>query len=400
MIFQTGIDRLLNSEDLLAQLKNRSCALVAHPASITYEYSHSLDALIKRGCLIKKAFGPQHGMRGDKQDNMIETEDYLDSTHLIPIISLYGKHRKPTDEMLDGIDLVLFDLQDVGCRIYTYITTLLYFLDACGRNEVEIWVLDRPNPAGRPIDGLTLLKGEESFVGCAPIPTRHGLTIGELAKWLVTSKNLTTNLKVIEMEGYHPELAPGYGWSENRPWINPSPNANSINMARCFAGTVLLEGTNLSEGRGTTIPLEVMGAPCLPIEDMILRLERTSSDWLDGVYLRVCYFEPTFHKFQGEMCSGIQLHTDVEKYDQKIFKPYRLIAGLLKALKLIQPDFDLWRDHYYEYESDRLPIDVINGGPDLRHWVENGLDDFSDFDQRLIREAKDWEEQRAPFLIY
>ncbi|MBL4681931.1 MAG: DUF1343 domain-containing protein [Pseudomonadales bacterium] len=400
MSFQTGIDQLLNSEDLLTQLKNRSCALVAHPASITYEYTHSLDALIRKGCSIKKAFGPQHGMRGDKQDNMIETEDYLDSRHQIPVVSLYGAHRKPTEEMLAGIDLILFDLQDVGCRIYTYITTLLYFLEACSENDIEIWVLDRPNPAGRPIDGLTLIKGEESFVGCAPIPTRHGLTIGELANWLVAHNALSTNLKVIEMVNYAPESPVGHGWSETRPWINPSPNANSINMARCFAGTVLLEGVNLSEGRGTTIPLEVIGAPHLPINEMLDLLNNQANEWTQGVYLRTCYFEPTFHKFQGEMCAGLQIHTDIESYAHETFKPYRLIAGLLKALKLIQPSINLWRNHYYEYEHHRLPIDVINGGSELRFWIDNGQSDFDEFDKRLTLDEKAWKSEREAFLIY
>ncbi|MFT7689039.1 MAG: hypothetical protein ACI9FB_004405 [Candidatus Azotimanducaceae bacterium] len=400
MTFQSGIDQLLSSENLLSEIKKSACALVAHPASITSNYMHSLDALFESGCRITKAFGPQHGMRGDKQDNMIETENYSDPTHGIPVISLYGQHRKPTAEMLDDIDIVLFDLQDVGCRIYTYITTLMYFLEACDKSDVEIWVLDRPNPAGRPIDGLILQEGQESFVGCAPLPMRHGLTVGELASWLVNYKKLNTNLSVIQMKSYSPDRTPDYGWPNNRPWINPSPNANSINMARCFAGTVLLEGVNLSEGRGTTTPLEVIGAPNLEIVKILSLLEKETPHWLEGVYLRPCFFEPTFHKFKGEMCTALQIHTDIEAYQHNNFKPYRLIAGLLKSLKTIEPDIDLWRTHFYEYESKRLAIDVIDGGPTLRSWVDNPNSSFSDFEILLSKDEIVWREKRENFLLY
>lgn len=400
MTFQYGIDQLLSSEKLLSRLKKSACALVAHPASINSNYVHSLDALFEHGCKITKAFGPQHGMRGDKQDNMIETEDYFDSTHHIPVISLYGQHRRPTAEMLSDIDIVLFDLQDIGCRIYTYITTLMYFLEACEESDVELIVLDRPNPAGRPIDGLILREGEESFVGCAPLPTRYGLTIGELANWLVDYKNLNTNLTVIHMKDYQIDQLPEYGWPNNRPWVNPSPNANSINMARCFAGTVLLEGVNLSEGRGTTTPLEVIGAPGLDITKTLSFLELEAPHWREGVYLRSCFFQPTFHKFKNEMCAGLQIHTDVEHYQHHKFKPYKLIAGILKALKTIQPDLDLWRRHYYEYEPERLAIDVINGGSDLRNWIDSPNATFDEFETMLSRDEIIWREKRENFIYY
>jgi uncharacterized protein YbbC (DUF1343 family) len=401
MTTRFGIDVLLATPKQLASLRHKRVALVAHPASVTLGQQHSLDALISAGVPIDRAFGPQHGMRGDKQDNMIESDDYLDPDHGIPVISLYGEHRFPTPAMLTELDVVLFDLQDVGCRIYTYITTLKYFMQACADAAVELWVLDRPNPAGRPIDGLRLKPGQESFVGCDTLPTRHGFTIGELALWLAPRHTPDLPLTIIKMLDYHPDLAPGYGWPlHQRPWVNPSPNASSLNMSRCFAGTVLLEGTELSEGRGTTVPLEVIGAPDFPAKAVLDYLQQHQPAWLVGVFLRPCYFLPTFHKHQDQLCQGIQIHTDLSNYDHDTFKPYRLIAGLLKALRHVQPDYALWRRHEYEYELDRLPIDVINGGDFLRLWVDDPTAAFGDLDTHLQREKQDWLSERAPFLLY
>ena len=401
MTFRFGIDELLGSAKLLQSLRSRQVALVAHPASVTCGLQHALDSLIQQGVKVNRAFGPQHGMRGDKQDNMIESADYLDPTHGIPVISLYGKHRFPTQEMLADIDVVLFDLQDVGCRIYTYITTLKYFLEACGNADVELWVLDRPNPAGRPVDGLRLEVGQESFVGCDTLPTRHGLTTAELAQWLVAKHQLPVRLKTIKMIDYQPTMGPGYGWPlHQRPWVNPSPNASSLNMSRCFPGTVLLEGTELSEGRGTTVPLEIIGAPDFPATEILDYLQSQRPDWLQGVFLRPCFFSPTFHKHQGELCEGIQIHTDFADYQHEQFKPYRLIAGLLKALRHIRPDYPLWRHHEYEYEPHRVPIDVINGGTFLRQWVDDPTLGFEALEARLHAEEQPWLEERARHLLY
>ncbi len=399
MPFCAGIDVLLSSPGKMDYLGNSRTGLVAHPASVTAGNVPSLDALIRAGIGIQRVFGPQHGMRGEKQDNMIESSDYVDPVHGIPVISLYGEHRYPTREMLADLDVVLFDLQDIGCRIYTYITTLKYFIEACARHECELWVLDRPNPAGRPVDGLILVPGEESFVGCDELPTRHGLTTGELATWFNSRQGNPAALEVIRMQDYSPELPPGYGWPL-RPWINPSPNAASLNMARCFPGTVLLEGTVLSEGRGTTIPLEVIGAPGLPVTDMLDQVRRIAPHWLEGVYLRPCYFEPTFHKHAGRICTGIQIHTDFTLYDHQHFKPFRLIAGLLKALRMVIPGYDLWRCHDYEYEQGRLPIDVINGGPGLRIWIDEEKPGFDDLELRLRRDEERWMNERDAYVFY
>jgi uncharacterized protein YbbC (DUF1343 family) len=243
-----GIDRLLSEPELRAPLMGKRVALLAHPASVTADLTHSLDALVAAGLNVRAAFGPQHGLRGDKQDNMVESPDFTDPVHNIPVFSLYGEVRRPRGQWMSTFDVLLVDLQDLGCRIYTFITTLLYALEAAAEHDKAVWVLDRPNPAGRPIEGLTLLPGWESFVGAGPIPMRHGLTLGELGLWFVDHFKLDVDYRLIEMEGYEPDAAPGYGWPlDERIWINPSPNAANLWMARAYAGTVMLEGTTLSE---------------------------------------------------------------------------------------------------------------------------------------------------------
>ena len=258
-----GIDRLLENPKLRKPLAGKRVALLAHPASVTRGLTHALDALATlKDIKLTAAFGPQHGLRGDKQDNMIESPDFHDSTHGIPVFSLYGEVRRPTPQMMDTFDVLLVDLQDLGCRIYTFITTLRYILEAAAQHRKAVWVLDRPNPVGRPVEGLRLRPGWESFVGAGPLPMRHGLTLGELANWFVKTLRLDVEFNVVTMEGWEPARAPGYGWPlDERTWVNPSPNAPNLWMARCYAGTVMLEGTTLSEGRGTTRPLELFGAP-------------------------------------------------------------------------------------------------------------------------------------------
>src|SRR4051812_14555311 len=259
---QFGIDRLLAEPALRKPLAGRRVALLAHPASVTAGLEHSLDAIARLGDIrLAAAFGPQHGLRGDKQDNMIESPDFVDPQLGIPVHSLYGKVRRPTAVMMQGFDVLLVDLQDLGCRIYTFATTLRYVLEAAAEHGKAVCVLDRANPAGRPVEGLRLRAGWESFVGAGPLPMRHGLTMGELAAWFVRTLKLRLELQVVEMREWHAEAAPGHGWPLERAWVNPSPNAPNVSMARCYAGTVMLEGTTLSEGRGTTRPLELFGAP-------------------------------------------------------------------------------------------------------------------------------------------
>jgi uncharacterized protein YbbC (DUF1343 family) len=394
-----GIDRLLAEPQLRAELEGKRVALLAHPASVTADLTHSLDALIDAGVHVTAAFGPQHGLRGDKQDNMVESEDFTDREHQIPVFSLYGEVRRPTGQMLQTFDTILIDLQDVGCRIYTFITTLLYVLEAGAESGKAVWVLDRPNPAGRPIEGLSLRDGWESFVGAGPIPMRHGLTLGELGRWFVEHFKLDVDYRVIEMEGWRPHEAPGFGWPEDRIWINPSPNAANLNMARAYAGTVMLEGTTLSEGRGTTRPLELFGAPDIDAAQVIERMQALAPQWLRGCRLRPCWFEPTFHKHVGKLCNGVMIHAEGRFYDHEAFKPWRLQSLAFKAIRRLYPNYDLWRDFPYEYAFGKLPIDVINGSPLLREWVD-GDSTPADLDAISLPDERDWEEQRKPFLLY
>jgi len=396
-----GIDRLLEDETLRAPLQGRRVALVAHPASVTADLTHSLDALVAAGLNISAAFGPQHGLRGDKQDNMVESDDFTDQVHKVPVFSLYGEVRRPTGQSMGTFDTVLIDLQDVGCRIYTFITTLLYMLEAAAAHGKSVWVLDRPNPAGRPIEGLTLRPGWESFVGAGPLPMRHGLTLGELGRWFVAHFRLDVDYRVIAMEGWQPEDGPGYGWPlDERVWINPSPNAANLNMARAYAGTVMLEGTTLSEGRGTTRPLELFGAPDIDARSVIAEMRALAPHWLEGCVLRDCWFEPTFHKHVGTLCSGVHIHAEGSAYDHGAFRPWRLQALAFKAIRRLYPDYDLWRDFPYEYVLGKLAIDVINGGPGLREWVDDGDAGPDDLDSITAPDEAAWSEERLPYLLY
>ena len=398
---KTGLDRLLSEPDLRAPLKGRRVALLAHPASVTEDLTHAIDALVACPDIdITAAFGPQHGMKGDLQDNMMESPDYRDPVHGFPVFSLYGEVRRPRDEWMDTFDVILIDLQDLGCRIYTYVTTLLYVLEAAQKHGKTVWVLDRPNPAGRPVEGTLLQPGYESFVGAGPMPMRHGLTMGELGHWFIDHFKLDVDYRVIEMEGWEPE-GPGFGWPTDHIWINPSPNAANVNMARAYAGTVMIEGATVSEGRGTTRPLEVLfGAPDIDAKAVLAEMRRIAPNWLKGCALRECWFEPTFHKHAGQLCNGLMIHAEGPFYDHHQFRPWRLQALAFKAIRTLYPDYDLWRDFPYEYELERLAIDVINGGPALREWVENPAASPVDLDRMAANDENEWRETIAPHLIY
>ena len=397
-----GLDRLIADPALRRPLAGRRVALLAHPASVTADLTHALDALAALPDLrLTAAFGPQHGLRGDKQDNMIESPDFVDPLHGIPVFSLYGEVRRPTDAMMSSFDVLLVDLQDLGCRIYTFITTLRYVLEAAARHGKSVWVLDRPNPAGRPVEGTLLRPGWESFVGAGPLPMRHGLTMGELAHWFVAELGLDVDLQVITMAGWQPDAAPGYGWPlGERTWVNPSPNAPNLWMARCYAGTVMLEGTTLSEGRGTTRPLELFGAPDLDARALLAEMHALAPQWLAGCRLRECWFEPTFHKHAGKLCNGVQIHVEDGAYDHAAFRPWRLQALAFKALRRLAPDYPLWRDFPYEYEHDRLAIDLINGSPLLREWVDDAAAEAGDLEALASADEAAWRETSAPFLRY
>jgi uncharacterized protein YbbC (DUF1343 family) len=397
-----GIDRLLEEPALRKPLVGRRVALLAHPASLTRDLVHSLDAIAAlKDIKLVAAFGPQHGLRGDKQDNMVESPDFNDPVHGIPVFSLYGEARRPTAEMMDSFDVLLIDLQDVGCRVYTFITTLRYILEAAAQHSKTIWLFDRPNPIGRPVEGLLLKPGWESFVGAGPLPMRHGLTLGEMAKWFVRELHLDVECDVVPMDGWKPENAPGYGWPlGERAWVNPSPNASNLWMARCYGGTVMLEGTTLSEGRGTTHPLELFGAPDLEPRALLAKMESLAPQWMRGCRLRDCWFEPTFHKHAGKLCAGVQIHVEDQIYNHDDFRPWRLIALALKSLRSLRSDYDLWRDFPYEYEHDRLAIDLINGGDFLRRWVDDSAATPADLDLAAAADEAAWLKEREPVMLY
>jgi uncharacterized protein YbbC (DUF1343 family) len=397
-----GIDRLISEPALRRALAGKRVALLAHPASVTADLTHSIDALIACPDIkVTAAFGPQHGMRGDLQDNMMESPDFTDPVYGIPVFSLYGETRRPTGQAMGTFDVLLVDMQDLGCRIYTFITTLLYVLEAAAEHGKAVWVLDRPNPAGRPVEGLTLLPGWESFVGAGPMPMRHGLTLGELGHWFKRQLGLELDYQVIAMRGWQPEAGPGFGWPLlERHWVNPSPNAASLNMARAYAGTVLLEGTNLSEGRGTTTPLELFGAPDIDARRLLARMQQLAPEWLEGCRLRPCWFEPCFHKHQGQLCQGIQIHTEGPGYDHRRFRPWRLMALAFKAIRQLYPEYPLWRDFAYEYEFDRLAIDLINGSELLRLWVDDADASPADLEALAAKDEAEWLEERQTLLLY
>ena len=395
-----GIDRLLADPALRKPLEGKRIALLAHPASVTADLTHSVDALIAVGLNVTAMFGPQHGVRGDLQDNMMESPDFTDPTYGMPVFSLYGEVRRPTAESMDLFDVMLVDLQDLGTRIYTFITTLRYVLEAAAEHRKAVWVLDRPNPVGRPVEGMTLLPGWESFVGAGPMPMRHGLTMGELGHWFVDLLKLDVDYQVVAMEGWQPDAAPGFGWPTERTWINPSPNAPNVMMARAYPGTVMLEGTSLSEGRGTTRPLELFGAPDIAARAVIADMHQLAPDWIEGCRLREIWFEPTFHKHVHHLCNGVQIHPEGPSYRHEAFKPWRLQALAFKAIRRLYPDYPLWRDFPYEYAFGKLPIDVINGGPGLRTWVDDSAATPRDLEAITATDEAHWAEQRQKSLLY
>lgn len=401
MIVHFGIDRLISDAALRAALEGKRVALLAHPASVTADLTHSVDALFAAGVNVTALFGPQHGVRGDLQDNMMESPDFHDPVYGIPCFSLYGEVRRPTAASMDTFDVLLVDLQDLGCRIYTFITTLLYVMQAAEQHRKSVWVLDRPNPAGRPVEGNRLEAGWESFVGAGPMVMRHGLTIGEMGRWFQQHFGLNLDYQVVQMQGWQPEGA-GFGWAMDRAWVNPSPNAPNVNMARAYAGTVMVEGATLSEGRGTTRPLELFGAPDMDARAVIAEMQRIAPQWLAGCKLRDIWFEPTFHKHMGKLNSGVHIHADGPWYDHAAFRPWRVQALGFKAIRSLYPDYPLWRgkDFKYEYTDDVLAIDVINGSTKLRDWVDDRTATPADLDAWAAPDEQSWRDEIAPLLLY
>ena len=395
-----GIDRFIQEKSLRKIVQGKRVALLCHAASVTQNLQSTPEAImqlsdVKVTCL----FSPQHGLHSEKQDNMIESPHHVHPEYGIQVFSLYSEVRKPTRSMLDSFDILIIDLQDIGARVYTFFTTLVYMMEACATTGKEILILDRPNPAGRPLEGLILSDGWESFVGPTPMVMRHGMTIGELAKWIRKEKGWRFPFDVIPMIGYEPD-GPGLGWPPGLAWINPSPNAPNVNMVRCYPGMVLFEGTNLSEGRGTTHPFQMIGAPDIDFTKIIRIARDLCPDWFQGCDLRTCYFEPAFDKHAGALCHGLQIHVDNDRYDHYQFKPFRIALALLKAIRLTRPEYDLWREGPFEYEYQRRAIDLLAGSDYIRNWVDSPNSTIREMEEKLIWHEKQWEAIRIPFLWY
>ena len=362
MAVTLGIERLLKEQPQL--LKKARVGAVVHPASVFPNIHHSVDVLREElAAGLVALFGPQHGARGEKQDNMIESEHYRDPQTGVPVHSLYSETRKPTPEMMRDIDVLIYDLQDVGTRVYTFIYTLAYCMEACRESGRKMIVADRPNPiGGRHVEGNLLDPEYRSFVGLYPLPMRHGMTVGELARFYNEEFGIGCDLTVIPMEGWRRSM-----WFDQTglPWVLPSPNMPTPDTATVYPGMVLVEGTKLSEGRGTTKPFELVGAPYINPEELAGQMTRLN---LPGVVFRPAYFEPTFHKWAGEVCGGIQVHVT----DREAFEPYLTGLCLIAEIRRLCGDRFEWRPPPYEYEHRKLPIEILCGGRLLVNFMEAG----------------------------
>ncbi len=380
MTLTLGIDRLLTSEN--SRLEGRRIGVVSNPTSVDRAFRHSVDRLASHpNAQVTALFGPQHGFHSDAQDNMIETPHAQDVRHGVPVYSLYSETREPTAEMLADVDVLVVDLQDVGTRVYTYIYTMANCLVSAARHGVDVIVCDRPNPiGGTAVEGPRLVPAFRSFVGQFPIPLRHGMTIGELARLFNEEYGLGASLEVVSMDGWDRSM---YHDETGLPWVIPSPNIPTLDTAIVYPGGVLFEGTNVSEGRGTTRPFELIGAPWIDPYRLTAEFERAG---LPGVHVRPVWFEPTFHKHAGTACGGCQLHV----LDRGVFRPVATAVALMQAMRAQARDRFSWRAPPYEYEHVKTPIDILAGSDRLRQHIEA--------DAPLAAIVEDWDADRADFL--
>ena len=388
-IVKTGIDII--EEEGFKVLENHNAGLVVNPASVNKKLEHTVDILSRgKNFQLKALFGPQHGIYGNTQDNMIEWEGFTDPATGLPVYSLYGTHRKPTEEMLEGIDALVVDLPDVGARYYTFLWTAKLCVEACAEKNIKMILLDRPNPiAGNTIEGPSLDISFKSFVGLSPIPIRHGMTMGELLTLINKKENIGCNLVVVAVEGWSRNL-----WFDETdlPWILPSPNMPTLDTATVYPGGCLLEATNISEGRGTCRPFEIVGAPYINAREIVREMNSFN---LPGVIFRPAHFEPTFNKHKGKICGGFHIHiTDREK-----FSSVETIARFIYTVKKLHPNMFKWKEPPYEYEYDKMPIDILWGDDSLR----NIVDSQGDIDE-LLKKAKEAGDaftiERKEYLIY
>jgi uncharacterized protein YbbC (DUF1343 family) len=355
-----GLETLLESR--LDVLKNQRVGLIVHPASINSQLEHTADLFFRHPAIhLTALFGPQHGIRGETQDNMIEWQSFRDSRTNLPAYSLYGETRRPTAEMLADVDVLVFDVQDVGTRVYTFIYTMALAMEAAREYGKRFIVLDRPNPInGVQIEGNLHEPEFRSFVGMYPIPMRHGMTVGELALLFNQEYGIGCDLEVIQMEGWRREM---YFDDTGLPWVLPSPNIPTLDTAIVYPGAVMIEGTEVSEGRGTTRPFEIIGAPYIEPYRLVGELQQVN---LPGVIFRPMHFQPTFHKFAGEICGGLQMHV----INRQTFKPVITSGAITSAIYRFYPENFNWKLPPYEYVFDKLPFDVINGSSRLREQIE------------------------------
>jgi uncharacterized protein YbbC (DUF1343 family) len=382
-----GTDVLLSS----ARLRGKRVGIVCNHASVDLGFDHVVDRLAAAdGVTLGAIFGPQHGFRSDVQDNMIETPHRDDPGRRVPVYSLYSETREPTADMLRGLDALVIDLQDIGARIYTYIYTMANCLRAGARHDVPVIVCDRPNPInGVDVEGAALVPGYESFVGQFPIPMRHGMTMGELARLFNAHFRLGASLEVVKMEGWRREM---FADETGLPWVMPSPNMPTLDTAVVYPGTVLFEGTLLSEGRGTTRPFELLGAPGIEAERFAQQLNAAG---LPGVFFRPAVFEPTFQKHARQACAGCQIHVT----DRRTFKPVLTGAALIGAFHRAAPDTPLWRQPPYEYEQEKLPIDILAGSARFREQIEAG-DPAARMADSWRADEEAFRSLRAEYLLY
>lgn len=355
-----GLEKILDEK--LHILKSQKIGLICNQASVNHKFEHAADLFYENSQInLTTLFGPQHGIRGDVQDNMVETSHTKDKRTGLPVYSLYSETREPTEEMLENVDSLVFDLQDVGCRVYTFIYTMAYAMRACSKFNKRFIVLDRPNPInGIDVEGNSLKKGHESFVGLFPIPMRHGLTVGELSLLFNKEFEIGCDLEVVTMDDWEREL---YYDETDCPWVIPSPNMPTVDTAVVFPGTVMLEGTKVSEGRGTTKPFELIGAPYIDSQEFADSLKQLK---LPGVIFRPTSFLPTFQKHKDTVCSGVFLHIT----ERNKFEPVLTGIALIKTIfDLYETKFE-WKDPPYEYEYERNPFDVINGTTEIRELIE------------------------------
>jgi uncharacterized protein YbbC (DUF1343 family) len=377
-------------EDRADCVRGKRLGLIANPSSVDTRLRHAVDVLHEHPDIqLDILFGPEHGLRGFAQDQ-IELEDEVDAQTGLPVVSLYGPCRTPTSEMLRGLDALVFDIQDIGSRYYTYIWTMAHAMEACAREDVEMIVCDRPNPlGGNMVEGNLIEDGFTSFVGLYPIPNRHGMTVGELAGLFNETFEIGCRLKVIPMEGWTRSQ-----WHDETglPWVMPSPNMPTLETAIVYPGMCLVEGTNVSEGRGTTRPFEIIGAPWIEPHRLVRELERENHP---GVSFRALHFQPTFHKFAEKICGGVQLHVS----DRRAFRPLRTAVAILGVLKRLWPTEFAWREPPYEYESERPAFDILMGNDLVRYQIESGAS-TGEIEAAWQDQTQQFFIEREPFLLY